>query len=345
MSCVFRKRLKFYVLSAVNANIVTIIAVDQLKGMYHIDVHNTSIGRCCLAMGQACCLKRYHWVVRTVMFLAMPSYCVEIGMAVSSGLVWSLFLPMQCTFLIGLPYNLAECSYLESLLSMTHGHANPRDHQRAMDAQWQFTQQTYGLYRPSRDGFLQIFRAVSSYIGPGNPAILSVPVSSQDSPDFVLNLIEQSWNDLRIPGTVVPWQLFPIDSTRAQSSQRALAYPSCIMVTHDDFASFEQRPHGLMEVIIPGDSWLFGTVLPWRVNWPILREFIAPWCPLGMIVDRLEFLLCGVLLTEQLVECWHGFYARYSDVWRLPSPHAAPLATALGTSSSPATLRGGQSSL
>ena len=58
-----------------------------------------------------------------------------------------------------LPYNLVECSYLESLLSMTHGHANPRDHQRAMDAQWQFTQQTYG------DGFLQIFQAVSSYIG------------------------------------------------------------------------------------------------------------------------------------------------------------------------------------
>ena len=27
------------------------------------------------------------------------------------------------------------------------------------------------------------------------------------------------------------------------------------MVSHDDFTSFEQRPHGLMEVIIPGDCW------------------------------------------------------------------------------------------
>ena len=83
-------------------------------------------------------------------------------------------------------------------------------------------------------------------------------------------------DDLRTPGTVVPWQLFPIDSTRAQSSHRALAYPSYVMISHDDFASFEQRPHGLMEVVVPGDSWLVGTVLPWRVNWPILREFIAP---------------------------------------------------------------------
>ena len=66
------------------------------------------------------------------------------------------------------------------------------------------------------------------------------------------------------------------------------------MVSHDDFASFEQRPHGLMEVVIPGDSWLFGTVLPWRVNCPIMREFIAPWCPMGMIVDRLELILSGV---------------------------------------------------
>ena len=83
------------------------------------------------------------------------------------------------------------------------------------------------------------------------------------------------------------------------------------MISHDDFALFEQRPHGLMEVVVPGDSWLFGTVLPWRVNWStILREFIAPLCPLGMEVERLEFHLSGVPLTEQLVDCWHGFYAR-----------------------------------
>ena len=99
------------------------------------------------------------------------------------------------------------------------------------------------------------------------------------------------------------------------------------MVSHDDFASFEQRPHRLMEVVIPGDSWLFGTVLPWRVNWPIMREFIAPWFPMGMIVDRLELILSGVHLTEQLVECWHGFYARVilMTYGGSPSPMLLPL--------------------
>ena len=325
MPCVSRKLLKYAVLNAVNVSIVMTTAADLLKGMYHIDVHNISIGRYSLAFPQARCLKLYVWTVRTVTFLAKLFSCADSGMVVSCGMVWSLLIPLQFAFLIGLPYNVAECSYLEALLSMSQGHVNPRDYQRVMDAQWQLTQQTYGLYRPSRDGFLQIFRAVTSYIGPGNPAILSVPVSALDSPDFILNLIEQSWTDLRIPGAVVPWQLFPIDSTRAQSSQRALAYPSYIMVTHDDFASFEQRPHGLMEVIIPGDSWLFGTVLPWRVNWSILREFIAPWCPLGLAMDRIEFLLSGTLLTEQIVECWHGFYARVILTYRgSPPPMLLP---------------------
>ena len=114
-----------------------------------------------------------------------------------------------------------HCSFLESLLQMAQFHIDQGDQQGVLDAQWQFTQQTYGLHRPSRDGLLQVFRAVSSHIGPGNPAILSVPVSAADSPD---HLIEQGWPDLRTPGTVVPWQLFPIDSTRAKSSHRALAY-------------------------------------------------------------------------------------------------------------------------
>ena len=63
-------------------------------------------------------------------------------------------------------------------------------------------------------------------------------------------------------------------------------------------------------MLFSDNSWLFRTVLPWRVNWPILREFIAPLCPLGMEVARIEFHLSGIPLTEELLDCWHGFYAR-----------------------------------
>ena len=34
------------------------------------------------------------------------------------------------------------------------------------------------------------------------------------------------------------------------------------------------------------------------------------WCPLKMEVERIECHLSGTPLTEQLLDCWHGFYAR-----------------------------------
>ncbi len=99
----------------------------------------------------------------------------------------------------------------------------------------------------------------------------------------------------------------PIDSTRAQNSNRALAYPTYVLIPHEGFAYFEQCPHGLMEVV--------------RVNWPIMREFITPFCPMGMLVDRVEMQLSGVPLTEQLMDCWNGFYARVVLTY-----HGAPAA-------------------
>ena len=233
--------------------------VERLKAMFPIDVPNTLIGKTVMSLSpQIYFLKLTASVVRTVTLLAMALK----GATRKAGLAWlpwwGLWWLLRCRpILFSSLIVMVRGSFLESILSMGQSYLDLSDQQRALDAQWQFTLQTYGLHRPSRDGFLQIFRAVSSYIGPGNPAILAVPVSTQDSPDLLLSFIEQGWNDLRIPGTVVPWQLFPIDSTRAQSGHRALAYPTYVMVSHDDFATFEQRPHGLMEVVVPGDSWLF----------------------------------------------------------------------------------------
>ena len=151
---------------------------------------------------QICFLKLAALVVRAVTFLAM----VQKGALMKGEMVglpvWGLWKHLwRCPIIYLSLLNMVEGSFLESFLRMSQSHLDLSDQQRALDAQWQFTLQTYGLHRPSRDGFLQIFRAVSSYIGPGNPAILSVPVSTQDSPDLLLNLIEQGWNDLRIPGT------------------------------------------------------------------------------------------------------------------------------------------------
>ena len=228
--------------------------------------------------GHSPCLLQCFWLLS---FLPIPVRAVTslafLHLArrpLSSGLVMSVVMRIARQFWLMvavITYQIPGTygSFLESILQMAQLHLDHEGQQRALDAQWQFTFQTYGLHRPSRDGVIQVFRAVTSHIGPAMPAILSIPVSAADSPD----LVEQGWSDLRVAGTVVPWQLFPIDSTRAQSSHPALADPTHVLIPHEGFAHFEQRPHGLMEVVVPGDSRLFGTVLPWMVSCPIMREF------------------------------------------------------------------------
>ena len=158
--------------SSLNANIAMTFAVGHLKAMSHTGVHSILTGKVnWLASPQNCILKLCHWAVRTVMLLAMALKSVEIKSAVYGLFAWSLLMPVHCPIIFFCLFSIGECSYLESLLSMTQMHLDPSDQQRAVDAQWQFTQQTYGLHRPSRDGLLQIFRAVNSYIGPGNPAV------------------------------------------------------------------------------------------------------------------------------------------------------------------------------
>ena len=197
-----------------SVNIAMTTVVERLKATFLIDVLNTFTGSVCRCFyPQISCLKLTASVVRTVTILAMAPQGAKTMADQTQIPRWGLWwlLCRYCVFTFSMV--VVRGSFLDSLLSMSQAYFDQSDQQRALDAQWQFTLQTYGLHRPSREGFLQIFRAVSSYIGPGNPAILAVPVSAEDSPDFVLSLIEQGWNDLRIPGMVVPWQLFPIDST------------------------------------------------------------------------------------------------------------------------------------
>ena len=91
------------------------------------------------------------------------------------------------------------------------------------------------------------------------------------------------------------------------------------------FADFEQRPHGLLELVFPLGLHTFATVLPSRVNWPIIRSFLAPMMPLGVTLTFVEMWLNDDLLTEELVECHNGFFAHITVTTRdLPLTHYHP---------------------
>ena len=103
--------------------------------------------------GTSSALQRFHCfcviLVRAVTLLAMAtSSCQHSGLPLPGILV---------SLVSG-----GGSSFLDSFLRMSQSHLDLGDQQRVLEAHWQFTQRTYGLHRPSRDGFLQIFRAVST---------------------------------------------------------------------------------------------------------------------------------------------------------------------------------------
>ena len=212
-------------------------------------------------------------------------------------------------------------------------HANAIHHLRhhaevGMDQdalQWHFALQTYGLPRPDRAGWFVIYRALGRQWGPGMPSFLTIPVGDTTTVQSLLDAIEGGWQDLRLPGQVIPWRVSVIDTFRARSRNRVLESPTMVLIPLVSFADFEQRPHGLLELVFPLGLHTFATVLPSRVNWPIIRSFLAPMMPLGLTLTFVEMWLNDDLLTEELVECHNGFFAHITVTTRdLPLTHYHP---------------------
>ncbi len=80
----------------------------------------------------------------------------KIGAVMKGGAWWLSFwyqwrFPWRCAIMFPSLVAMVSGSFLESFLSMSQSHLDLSDQQRALDAHWQFTQQTYGLHRPSRE--------------------------------------------------------------------------------------------------------------------------------------------------------------------------------------------------
>ena len=217
---------------------------------------------------------------------------------------------------------IAHSSLLEQFVHLLH-HAEVGMDQDAL--QWHFALQTYGLPRPDRAGWFVIYRALGRQWGPGMPSFITIPVGDTTTVQSLLDAIEGGWQDLRLPGQVIPWRVSVIDTFRARSRNRVLESPTMVLIPLVSFADFEQRPHGLLELVFPLGLHTFATVLPSRVNWPIIRSFLAPMMPLGVTLTFVEMWLNDDLLTEELVECHNGFFAHITVTTRdLPLTHYHP---------------------
>ena len=206
-------------------------------------------------------------------------------------------------------FSTVQASLLDQFLQLVQHTEGWQDNAAA---EWRNALQIYGLPRPDRSGWFVIYRAMPQRVVPGMPGFLTIPVHRATSVHQLIGAIEGGWSDLYSPGRVIPWRVSVVDTYRARSHNRLLESPTMILVPMNSYADFEQRPHGVLEVVFPHLVHTFGTILPQRINWPILRNFLVPLLPIGLGLHRVEMWYNDQLVTEELVDCNSGFFVQVS---------------------------------
>ena len=64
-----------------------------------------------------------------------------------------------------------------------------------------------------------------------------------------------------------------VSTSRLVSLPSVLGYANYVLVLENDYVNFGRRPHGLLELVCGDDSFLFPTVLPEWLNWPLLQGY------------------------------------------------------------------------
>ena len=79
------------------------------------------------------------------------------------------------------------------------------------------------------------------------------------------------------------------------------------------------RPHGLLEVTQGDICHVRATVLPPRINLPILQEFLKAFCRRGWPLVRCVGTHNRVPLTDELQDCQHGFFVQITITRAIPT--------------------------
>ena len=101
-----------------------------------------------------------------------------------------------------------------------------------------------------------------------------------------------------------------IDSTRGHSRDRSLMHPCYVLIHADDYWAFNQRPHGLVELVLGDRDLSFPCILPQMINFPIVQAFLAPLVPGGLDCVAIDVWYNGAALDFSLVNCFDGFFVQ-----------------------------------
>ena len=179
---------------------------------------------------------------------------------------------------------------------------------------WVELRQQYGIERPQeRNSELYFHRlARPQHSGSStNPLASWVRIEATHDlwPEELVDDITIWYDDLRNQWSQVEWWAVRVNTASRSSRLPMLQQVNYVLISEEDFRTYEERPHGLLEVGFE-EPQVCTTVLPRYVNWPILAAFLSPlWVGMQAGTTAWAFLN-GEALTHHLVECHSGFYLR-----------------------------------
>ena len=178
-----------------------------------------------------------------------------------------------------------------------------------MDVAWGYATLRYGLHRPSIAGPIFVYRVCTH-----SPVAFSlraqVLTHENLSPDQVLSAIAGQFPDLRHRWAEATWHVATIDSTRGHSRDRSLMHPCYVLIHADDYWAFNQRPHGLVELVLGDTELSFPCILPQMINFPTVQAFLSPLVPGGLDCVTMNVWHNGDALDFTLVNCFDGFFVQ-----------------------------------
>ena len=188
-----------------------------------------------------------------------------------------------------------------------------------LDSDWVRRTHEYGIHRPTQDGRIFVYRAFDlwSHTGPFYRA--TVVVHQMMLPDQILWRIALHWPDLGHDWNRVAWNLFAVDDSRSASCLPDLISPTYVLVMHGLLGDMAHRPHGLLEITSGDTCHVRATVLPSRINLPILQELLHAICRRGWPMVRCVGTHNRIALTDELQLCSHGFFVQMTVTGVVPA--------------------------
>ena len=164
-------------------------------------------------------------------------------------------------------------------------------------------------HRPSIAGPIFVYRVCAHSPVAFSPRV-QVLTHENLSPDQVLSAIAGHFPDLRDRWAEATWHVATIDITRGHSRDRSLMHPCYVLIHADDYWAFNQRPHGLVELVLGDRDLSFPCILPQMINFPIVQAFLAPLVPGGLDCVTIDVWHNGAALDFSLVNCFDGFFVQ-----------------------------------